>query len=39
MKNVLILAALCVAMTTQAQTKDVGISKKMLSEIENENAL
>ena len=39
MKNVLILAALCVAMTTQAQTKDGGISKKMLSEIENENVL
>lgn len=39
MKNVLILAALCVTMTAQAQTKGGGISDKMLQEIEKENVL
>ena len=39
MKNVLILAALCVAMTAQAQTKAGGISEKMLQEMEKENVL
>ena len=39
MKNVLILASLCVALTAQAQTKDGGISEKMLSEMEKENVL
>ena len=39
MKNVLILAALCVTMTAQAQTKSGGISEKMLQEIEKENVL
>ena len=39
MRKGLFFAMLCMALTAQAQTKDGGISKKMLSEIENENML
>ena len=39
MKKGLIMIALCMALAAHAQTKDGGISKKMLSEIEKENVL
>ena len=39
MKNVVIIAALCVATTAAAQTKEGGISAKMLNEIQSENSL
>jgi bleomycin hydrolase len=39
MKKGLMMIALCMALAAHAQTKAGGISKKMLSEIENENVL
>ena len=39
MKKGLIMIALCMALAAHAQTKDGGISEKMLSEIEKENVL